>query len=999
MNNDLFIYDTERFNSITSDDIRQQGLIYFTERRVLTLDKQDRVLTASVDDVATNIIYKVAVTQSTGDRLLIQCDCSPNQNRACKHAVAALYSYSAYAERYKKQIETAAHDVIQDCIDNGESEIRVKLISRNVGFGIWQATSIVPTPHGPESYQVHIRSLDKRLNYCTCPDLNRQRLGTCKHIESVLQYAHSKPDYSAFKEAGSPVSFVYMAWENNKPVIRLHPSANISDELVAICANFFAPNKVFMGHLPGDFFRYAEQVFDRDDIQLGEEALHYAQQCGKDEAQNVRAEQISQEILRTNAAMPGVTARLFSYQTEGVAFLASRGRAILADDIGLGKTLQAIVAASWLVNHGDVKKVLVVCSGSLKYQWAREIKKFSTHSVQIIQGNAEQRAVQYQSDALFFIVNYEVALRDLDLINDNLNPDLLIFDEPQRTKNWRTRASKLKSIPYRYVFVLSSLTFEKRLDDLYSVLQVIDEQVLDPFWRYLLDYQITDEAGNVIGYNNLAELQKRVAPFLLRRQRSEVNSQLPEKTEVWIDVPLDKKQRELHDIAMASAKQLAQVATRRTLTPGEQHRLMAALQQARMVCNAAGMIDKETQGSPKLHELSQLLEELCLRNNHKTVIFSQWALMTEMVELLTQQMGLGTVRLHSGINNEERTDLINRFKKDDSLKVLISTDAGGVDLSLKSATVLINLDMPWNPAILDQRIAHLHKSGQKNNIQVFSILAEDSYEQQVTKLVKSKRELFNHVISPETSDDVVGVSKKMLQTLIDALTGNSVSLDKHRNSEKNPSVQASALKSISPDAARMEAEIAPHLQQLIEKIKIAFRYRIRQVMGSENGVLVIVNPLNNSDADTAQQLSKDDIPVAVIDSQTLASLNCLPSFNTLTTIPVLYEVNVQTQTNLLTDLATAKLYSATLLLSQKSTAGVLDLLASAVLLQTAALAGQFQAPALDTVVVWLHNEILPQQLLTQEQANAIMRVVSLQQSQDVPFNLIEQAVSDAKLFF
>jgi superfamily II DNA or RNA helicase len=991
MNND-FIYDTERFKNVASNDTLQQGLAYFTEHRVLALDKQDRVLTALIQDADADTGYDVELTKEVNGKLNVHCACNTAKNSPCKHAVAALYSYAAQHERYKNLIDNAASALIQECVNKGENEIRTKLISGNVGLGVWQATSITPTTNDTESSQVHIRSLNKRLNYCTCTDFNRYRLATCKHIEAVLFCAQKKPDYHSFLTAGIAVSFVYMAWENNKPVMRLHALSTMGNDLVAICANFFGSNKVFSGYLPTDFPRFTEQVSGREDLHIGEDAIQYAQKCVKDATEKLRTEKISADIMRTNGAIPGLKARLLPYQIEGTAFLAAQGRAILADDTGLGKTLQSIAAASWLLNHTEVKRVLIVCPASLMYQWSREIKKFATYSVEVIQGSAEQRTRQYQSDTQFCIVNYELAIRDLKPISDSLNPGLLIVDEPQRTKNWRTRVvPKLKLIPAQHVFVLSGLALEKRLDDLYSLLLMVDACLLDPLWRYLLDYQMTDATGKVIGYRNLADLQQRVAPVLLRRQHSQISSQLLEKTEVRIDVPLDKRQRELHDAALSNAKQLAQIGARRTLTPGEQHRLLAALQQARMACNAAGMIDNETQGSPKLHELSHLLEELCVQNQHKAVIFSQWTLMTEMVEALTQQLGLTCVRLHGGLGNDERIALINSFKNNDAVQVLISTDAGSIGLNLKVATVLINMDMPWNPAILGQRIARIHKSGQKNNVQVFLMLAEDSYEQRVTKLVKSKRDLFDNVISPEASDDVVGVSKKMLQILIDSLNSDTANHDRQLNGQSSQATAPIAFTATETDDDR-------RLRLLLERIQTVFKHRIQQVLGSAKELLIIVDPTLNSDEDVAHQLSIDNIPIAVLDSKTLNSLKRLGIFATLANMPILHERPIESTVNPLTQLANAKLHSAEILLAQKCTAGIMDLLASAMLLQAAAITGQFQAPAIDSVTIWLHNEILPQQLLTQDQATAIIRVISLQQSQDVPFKLIKQAVADAGLF-
>ncbi|MGR9036177.1 MAG: SNF2-related protein, partial [Gammaproteobacteria bacterium] len=684
MNHDLFLYDTECLKAIASDDTVKQGLAYFAENRVFDLDVQDNVLTAQVEDAEANEPYWVELTHGEGGDLSVNCDC-PEEGGVCKHAIAALYSYAEQFGYDGNILDSAVDEAILERVKKGRNEVNVKLISGNVGFGVWQATSIISATYTKKSYLVQIRSLDQRMNYCTCPDLATNRLGTCKHIEAVLHYARKSPDYNKLKGAGCPVSFAYLAWESaTRPVLRLHKTPTVDAGLAALCSEYFSEEGVFNGRLPEDFFRFSEQVLGRDDFQLGDDAVQYAHQCAEDAAQAVRSRQISQEIIRANGVLPGIKARLFPYQTEGVAFLASRGRALLADDMGLGKTLQAITAASWLADNAGVRKVLVVCPASLKHQWAREVEKFTPHPAQIIQGPAENRSVQYRADALFFIANYELVVRDLSVINETLKPDLVILDEAQRIKNWRTKiASTIKLIASRYVFVLSGTPLENRLEDLYSLLQVVNARVLGPLWRCLLEFHITDERGKVIGYRNLSELRRRIAPVMLRRNRSLVSDQLPERTEVRLDIPLDNKQKELHDSAMNAAGRLAQTAKRRPLTPSEQNRLMSALQQARMACDAAGLVDKETQGSPKLDELSRLLEELCLQSSRKAVIFSQWALMTEMVEARARAMGLGCVRLLGGIPGHKRGELMDRFQHDVSVQIFISTDAGGVGLNLQ----------------------------------------------------------------------------------------------------------------------------------------------------------------------------------------------------------------------------------------------------------------------------------------------------------------------------
>lgn len=998
MHNDYFLYDTERFHSIASGELVKQGLAYFNENRVIALEKQNDRLIAQVEDADNDEVYWVELSAGVNDELAVSCDCSPEQS-VCRHAIAALYSYADQYGQDDVALGSAVDEAIQERIKKGRNEVKVKLLSGNLGFGVWQATSLVSATHRQRSYQVQIRSLDQRMNYCTCPDLASNRLGTCKHIEAVLHFAKTRPEYQQLKDQGCPLSFVYLAWESaTRPVIRLQRGPRLEESLLGLFAEFFDEQDIFIGRLPDDFFRFSQQVYGRDDFLLGDDAVQYVQQCAEDAAQALRGQQISQAILQSKGILPGIKVRLFPYQSEGVAFLASRGRALLADDMGLGKTLQAITAACWLADNAAVNRVLVVCPASLKHQWAREIAKFTGRSVQIIQGSAENRTVQYRADALFFIVNYELVVRDLTVISETLKPDLQILDEAQRVKNWRTKlASTVKLIPSRYVFVLSGTPLENRLEDLYSLLQLVDARVLGPLWRCLLDFHITDERGKVIGYRNLSELRRRIAPVVLRRNRSLVSDQLPERTEVVLDIAMNAKQLELHDSALHTAGRLATIAKRRPLTPSEQNRLMAALQQARMACNAAGLVDKETQGSPKLDELARLLEELCLQSNRKAVVFSQWALMTEMVESLVRGMGLGCVRLHGGVPSHKRGELMEKFQQDDAIQVFISTDAGGVGLNLQSATALINLDMPWNPAVLDQRIARIHRLGQKQKVQIFLLLAEDSYEQQVARLVKGKRDLFDNVIDPDASEDVVGVSKKMLETLIDDLAdGEPKDPESTVSADSMPEPLAEIAESYAKQTVADASEEDARIKLVIEKIQIVFGERIERILAKGGGLLVVVQQWQDTDERNAQDLSVADMPVAVIDARTLRSLQRLGNASPLAETKTLFETGTSETApeNPLLTMAAQKLRSAEVLLEQQCSSGVMDLLALALLLKVAALNGQSQAPALATAAVWLYSEILPQQLLTPEQAALVLRVVSLSQSPDLPEALIAQALTD-----
>lgn len=994
MSIDNFLYDTEQLKTLSSAETLKKGLAYFTENRVFDLEFDETHLVSQVEGSERDQIYWVELFQSEGS-LQCQCDCDSSEN-LCKHAIATLYSYADDSLNSEISIiDGAVDEAIKERVKKGRNEVSVKLIRGNLAFGIWQAKSIISATYRKISYQVYIRSLDQRKNYCTCPDLATNHLGTCKHIEAVLHYAKKQPDYQVLLSKGSPVSFVYLAWNSaTDPVIQLHKTEQINTDLANELTEFFDADYRFKGRIPDDFNYFVDKFKASDELVIGDDALLFVRQCTEDVAHQLRAQAISKQIVQAKGLLPGIKARLFPYQTEGVAFLASRGRALLADDMGLGKTIQAITAASWLAGNAYIKKVLVVCPASLKHQWAREIEKFTSHSVQIIQGQVENRQVQYRADALFYIVNYELVLRDLTIISDSLKPDLLILDEAQRIKNWRTKiASTIKLIPSRYVFVLTGTPLENRIEDLYSLLQVVDARVLGPLWRCLLDFHVTDENGKVIGYRNLSELRKRISSVMLRRNRSLVSDQLPDRTEVRLDIAMTPIQQELHDSAMSNAGKLAHIAKQRPLTPGESNRLMAALQQARMACNAAGLVDKVTLGSPKLEELSRLLEEICLQSNRKVVVFSQWAMMTEMVETLVRSLGLGCVRLYGGIPTHKRGDLMDKFQKDDSIQVFISTDAGGVGLNLQSATALINLDMPWNPAVLDQRIARIHRLGQQQKVQIFLLLAENSYEQQVAKLVKGKRDLFDNVISSDATEDVVGVSKKMLQSIVDDLTGEQKEDAETKLAESSTDTESS-MATVKPEP---EPEGDKQVRELVSKIQTVFNPRIERILASGGGFLVVVNQAELGDDALAEDLSVTELPVVVIEAKMLSNLLRLGASSPVVDGKVIYQENEKKIVNPLHKIAQQKLKSAEILIEQQCYAGVIEILVATMLTVATIASGQQQIPALEKATVWLYSDILPQQLLTAEQVTVIVRVLALSQNVEVPDLLIQQVLADAQL--
>ena len=194
---------------------------------------------------------------------------------------------------------------------------------------------------------------------------------------------------------------------------------------------------------------------------------------------------------------------LLPYQLDGVAFAAGAGRAILADDMGLGKTIQGVGVAELLAREAGIQRVLVICPASVKSQWRNEIHRFSDRSCQLVAGRAAERTAHYQSGAFFTVCNYEQVVRDL-LAIQRVKWDLIILDEGQRIKNWAAKTSSVvKGLRSPFALVLSGTPLENRLDELYSVVQFIDDRRLAPAFRFFHRHRVVDEKGKVLGYKNL----------------------------------------------------------------------------------------------------------------------------------------------------------------------------------------------------------------------------------------------------------------------------------------------------------------------------------------------------------------------------------------------------------------------------------------------------------------------------------------------------------------
>ena len=275
------------------------------------------------------------------------------------------------------------------------------------------------------------------------------------------------------------------------------------------------------------------------------------------------------------------------------------------------------------------------------------------------------------------------------------------------------------------------------------------------------------------------------------------------------------------------------------------------------------------------------------------------------------------------------------------------------------------------------------------------LLAEYSYEQQVASLVKGKRDLFDNVISPDATEDVVGVSKKMLQSIVDDLTGTEQEKPELKLDEETVAIEKNQAVDNTTKIIPIEAEEDNTLTSaLIRKIQTTFGNRLERILASGGGLLVIVKQLEQGDDDLAQQLSEEELPVVVIANTTLVSLQRLGAASPIANAKVISEE--KEIINPLIKLAQQKLQSAEVLVNQQSYAGVMEILAATMLTIATVASDQNQVPTLEKATVWLYSDVLPKQRMTAEQIASIVRVISLSQNIDVPDEMVQQALTDAQ---
>ncbi|HEX3760676.1 MAG TPA: DEAD/DEAH box helicase [Kofleriaceae bacterium] len=656
-----------------------------------------------------------------------------------------------------------------------------------------------PTPHGLRVTRRGKRSLraydvwldDAGEASCSCPDFAKAALGLCKHVLAVLATPR--------RPRGSPRA---VRWDPVRPLTgpgdwlsRLwhDPRVSLPRSLAAMFQATSAARPIDPARI--DESRRLATVELLLAACLGNPGL--AEPAVLPQLERERAMLARQWSIRgreLDRLLRGMKQRLFPYQRDGVERFLRGGRLLLADDMGLGKTAQAIASCHALFAAGKARRAVVVAPAALKPQWAREWRAFTELPLVTVDGHPDERARIYRrrGDGVL-LVNYEQLLRDLALVR-NYDPDLVVLDEAQRIKNWETKtAAVVKQLEPAWRLVLTGTPMENRVEELASIMEWVDEHALEPRWRLPSWHTVrVDGRREVVGARNLDTLRQRLAPHMLRRVRGDVLAQLPPRRDLRISVELTDAQVAAHDELDLPIARLVSQARRRPLTQAEFLQLMRLLNQQRMICNGMALRDfveawptLERAGrrsdrmlakldSPKLVEFRDRITDLVVTQQRKVVVFSQWRRMLRLAAWVTADVlaraGLRAAFFTGEETQRRRTENLVAFHDDPDTRVLFATDAGGVGLNLqRAASCCINLDLPWNPAVLEQRIGRIFRMGQSQPVDIYNLVAASGIEDRIAGLVGDKRALFVGLFDG-TSDEVQFDSAGSFMTRMHELT-------------------------------------------------------------------------------------------------------------------------------------------------------------------------------------------------------------------------------------
>lgn len=475
-----------------------------------------------------------------------------------------------------------------------------------------------------------------------------------------------------------------------------------------------------------------------------------------DEYKNL-VNKIEEREISGNIELPeNLNADLRAYQKVGYEWLKVLDEykfgGILADDMGLGKTLQLIsVILSYVQEEKSPKPSIVVCPSSLTLNWENEVNKFAkSMQALVVRGTLNERKEQIRSIPKYNIVitSYDLLKRDIELYEElNYEFKYIIADEAQYIKNNNTQNAKaIKKINAETRYALTGTPIENSLSELWSIFDYIMPGYLFSYKKFKENYEmpiVRDEDNE-----QMKKLKMLIEPFVLRRIKSEVLTELPDKTITVLNNEMHEEQQKIYMSYLQNAKQEAMNEINANGFEKSQIKILALLMRLRQICCHPSLFIENYKGeSSKLNQCTELIKD-AIEAGHKILLFSGYTGMFDIIEKNLKEQNIKYFKLTGATKVGERIKLVDEFNENDEIKVfLISLKAGGTGLNLIGADMVIHYDPWWNISAENQATDRTYRIGQKKNVQVYKLITKNSIEEKIYELQQKKAKLIDNMLS------------------------------------------------------------------------------------------------------------------------------------------------------------------------------------------------------------------------------------------------------------
>ena len=430
---------------------------------------------------------------------------------------------------------------------------------------------------------------------------------------------------------------------------------------------------------------------------------------------------------------------------------------ILADDMGLGKTIQMLsIIAGYIDENKEEKRAsIVICPSSLTLNWQNESQKFTNKlKTMVIRGNAQERKEQIKNIGKYdlIITSYDLLKRDIEFYKENKYAfRFAITDEAQYLKNSNTQNAKaVKEIVADTRYALTGTPIENSLAELWSIFDYIMPGYLFAYKKFKTEFEVP-----IVKEENqkaMKKLRMLIEPFILRRTKKEVLTELPEKTITVLNNQMKEEQEKIYLNYLAQAKQ--DIAETIDVKGFERSHIqvLSALTRLRQICCHPSLFIKDyKEGSSKLEQCIEIIKD-AIESGHKILLFSGYTSMFEIIEKELNKNGISYFKLTGATKIDERIRMVDEFNESKDIKVfLISLKAGGTGLNLTGADMVIHYDPWWNASAENQATDRAYRIGQKNNVQVYKLITKNSIEEKIYELQKKKSTLIDNVLDTRTS--------------------------------------------------------------------------------------------------------------------------------------------------------------------------------------------------------------------------------------------------------